>query len=73
MANLPDLNKSDIGIVAYWNGIDNTAASDISPAEVLTEGTIQSYSQYDNGVEGEVQVSYNGVGKMNRAISPPTY
>lgn len=57
MANLPDLDTGSIGMIAYWNAIDQGGASGISPDEVLSDGSIPSYTIYDNGVEGQYNLT----------------
>lgn len=56
MANLPDLDTSAIGIIAFWNATQHGVSS-IDPTEVLSDPDIASYTQYDNGVEGTYHLS----------------
>jgi len=58
MADLPDLDTSSTGYVAYWNAIDN-GASEIDPTEVTSEPAVMSYTLYDNGLEGTYDLSYH--------------
>lgn len=51
MADLPDLNTDNVSVLSYWNAISDGGASDIDPEEVLSDGNIQDYTLYDNGVE----------------------
>jgi len=57
MAELPDIDTTQVGLLSYWNALDHGVSS-IDPSEVLTESTIKSYDQYDNGVEGVLTLSY---------------
>lgn len=52
MSDLPDLDTSSVGYVAFWNFIDQGGAGEIDPTEVTSDGGVQSYTTYDNGVEG---------------------
>lgn len=52
MANLPDLDTTSIGFIAYWNAIDQGGLSSVDPDEVLSASSIDNYTLYDNGVEG---------------------
>jgi hypothetical protein len=60
MANLPDLNTNRIGYIAYWNAIDQGGVAQISPTEVTSDGQIESYTLYDNGLEGVYRFSPGG-------------
>lgn len=51
MADLPDLNKSNVGWIAYYNVVDNT---DLSQSD-LTDGTIQENG--DGPAETETMIS----------------
>lgn len=51
MATLPDLDTTRIGPIAFWNAT-NHGISDVDPTEVLSDANINSYTQYDNGVDG---------------------
>ena len=53
MSTLPDLPTSEISYVAYWNAIDQGGVSSIDPEEVLSDGSINSYTLYDNGIQIE--------------------
>lgn len=55
MATLPDLQTDNISVVCYWNAT-NHGVSSISPTDVLSSSNIDSYTQYDNGVEGEATI-----------------
>jgi len=56
MANLPDLDTSEIGVIAFWNAHDHRANPNsgavIDPTDVL--GVLSSYTLYDNGVDGAI-------------------
>jgi len=54
MATLPDLNTGSIGFIAYWNVEDQGGldGSQWDVDEVLSDGRINNYTLYDNGVEG---------------------
>lgn len=51
MADLPDIDTSGIAFFAYWNAIDQGGVGSIDPSECLTDGSINSYTTYDNGVQ----------------------
>jgi hypothetical protein len=51
MATLPDLDTSNISYIAYWNAIDQGGIGSIDPEEVLSDGNINSYTLYDNGIQ----------------------
>lgn len=52
MANLPDLDTGNIGIISYWCAHDYraTAGATIDPTDVID--ILDSYTIYDNGVDG---------------------
>jgi len=52
MADLPDLDTSQVGFIAYWNAIDQGDAAGIEPSEVTSAGRVSEVTSYDNGVEG---------------------
>jgi hypothetical protein len=52
MADLPDIDTSDVSFIAFFNAIDQGGVTDIDPTEVTNHGNVQSYTLYDNGVEG---------------------
>jgi len=58
MATMPDLPTSDVGLVAYWNAIDNGAIS-IDPKDALSYFNLAQYKQYDNGIRGTATVGYS--------------
>ncbi|WP_159900729.1 hypothetical protein [Salinirussus salinus] len=49
MSDLPDLDTSQVGVIAYWNAIDDGGVGSIDAEEALTDGNITSYTLYDNG------------------------
>lgn len=61
MADLPDLDTSVIGFIAFWNALDHGVA-DIDPTEVLDYAEIETFEQFDNGVQGTL--SHNMSGKI---------
>jgi hypothetical protein len=52
MADLPDIDTSDVSFIAFFNAIDQGGVQDTDPTEVTSHGNVQSYTLYDNGVEG---------------------
>lgn len=52
MADLPDIDVSEVGWIAYYNVIDQGGAADIDPEDVLSSNFVNSYEIYDNGVKG---------------------
>jgi len=51
--NLPDLEPTDIGIIAFWNALDHwkgPGAKSIDPTDCA--GVFDSYDVYDNGIQG---------------------
>lgn len=57
MATLPDLDTANISFIAYWNAIDSGGVGSINPEEALAEPNITSYTLYDNGFEGQYDLS----------------
>jgi len=55
MATLPDLDTSAIGIIAFWNALDH-GVPEIDPTDVLACPNIDTYTQYDNGVQGTMHL-----------------
>lgn len=53
MAELPDLDTTQVGFMAYWNAIDSGGVGSIDAEEALTDGNITSYTLYDNGFTAE--------------------
>lgn len=60
MATLPDLDKSNVGPIAFWNAIDQGGVSDIDPSEATSWSFINSSTLYDNGVQGTVNLDIGG-------------
>lgn len=54
---LPDLDESQIGVIAFWNAMEN-GADEVEPMEITEYDPLQSYELYSNGVEGKVPYSY---------------
>lgn len=56
MAELPDIDTSTVSFLAYWNAIDDggIAEADMDPASVTSYGGIESYTLYDNGIQGKL-------------------
>lgn len=52
MSDLPDLNETQISVIAYWNATDHGVDS-IDPSDVTSWGNITNQTVYDNGLEGE--------------------
>lgn len=55
MAVLPDLDTTNVGVLCYWNAT-NHGVSEIDPMDVIDYNDVHSYTQYDNGVEGELNI-----------------
>lgn len=56
MADLPDLDTSQVGYIGYWNALDQggIASENFDPEDVLSAPYIENTTVYDNGVTGEV-------------------
>jgi len=70
MANLPDLNPAEIGIIAFWNALDHwkgTGVQSIDPTDCI--GVFSSYDVYDNGIEGYIDPKAKGWGGSGRHIN----
>lgn len=52
MANLPDINTANVGIIAFWNAEDHKTAGVADPTDCT--GVFTSYSVYDNGLDGYI-------------------
>ena len=52
MATLPDVDTSQVGMIVYYNVIDNTTITEVDPTAILDSSKILSYQQYDNGIRG---------------------
>lgn len=57
MSTLPDIDTDAAGYLQYWNAIDQGNVSSIDPSEVTSYSNINSYTLYDNGLEGELNVT----------------
>lgn len=55
MSDLPDIDTSEVGPIAYWNAHEHGASS-IDPEEALDHGRIVEYTLYDNGWEGTFEL-----------------
>jgi len=55
MSDIPDLDTTSVGYIAYWNALDH-GIPDIDPIEVTSSGNVGSYTVYDNGVTGDYQL-----------------
>lgn len=64
MANLPDLDTANAGLVAYWNALDDGGLSDFAPNEALSDTRIGSYTLYDNGFTA----TYNTITGRNATV-----
>lgn len=53
MAELPDIDTSNVSFLAYWNALDH-GVSAIDPEEITSLGRISEYTFYDNGIEGRL-------------------
>lgn len=55
MSTLPDLDVSDVSIIAYYNVIDqNTDVDEIDAGSALDYGGLDTYTLYDNGWTGTI-------------------
>jgi len=64
VANLPDLDTEEIGIIAFWNATQHGVSS-IDPTDVLSNPNIISYTQYDNGIDGVISIARHDGSKVN--------
>lgn len=60
MADLPDLDPNNIGLVAYYDAFGDGGATEIDPSSALSASNVYDYDLYDNGVDGRMIVSYLG-------------
>lgn len=61
MANLDDLDTTGIGIIAFWNAHDHRnvpGVGDVNPTDCIS--VFDSYSVYDNGIEGYKALGITG-------------
>lgn len=56
MADLPDIDTTQVSFIGYWNALEQGGATDDlwSADEVLSFGRVASSTTYDNGVDGTV-------------------
>lgn len=54
MADLPDINTADVGIIAFWNAEDHKTAGIVDPTDCT--GVFTNYSVYDNGLDGNISL-----------------
>lgn len=52
MADLPDIDTSQVSFLKFWNAIDQGGTADIDPDSALTDTRTVDYTLYDNGWEG---------------------
>lgn len=50
MADLPNINTANVGIIAFWNAEDHKIAGVVDPLDCT--GVFTSYDVYDNGLNG---------------------
>lgn len=62
MATLPDLNTDDIFAISYYNIIDSGSVDESvwNPIDLMENENILNFTLYDNGIEGEVTISFAG-------------
>jgi hypothetical protein len=60
MSDLPDLDTSQVGVVAYWNAKSQGGVNQIDPLEPANDGWVNSYTAYDNGIEGTLTAMVEG-------------
>lgn len=56
MSDLPDINTSNVGFLAFWNALDDGQVSDIDPDEVTNSGRVSNAVFYDNGLTFDYQI-----------------
>jgi len=54
MANLPDINTANVGLIAFWNAEDHKTAGVVDPTDCT--GVFTNYSVYDNGIDGDISL-----------------
>jgi len=64
MATLPDLDTSAIGIIAFWNALDH-GVPEIDPTDVLSCPNVDTYEQYDNGIQGTMHLDRHDGSKVS--------
>lgn len=50
MADIPNINTADVGIIAFWNAEDHKTAGVVDPLDCT--GVFTAYDVYDNGLDG---------------------
>jgi len=61
VSDLPDVATGSTSYLAYWNAIDQGGVNEIDPTEVTSNGSVSSYTLYDNGLEGTYNLDDGGV------------
>lgn len=56
MAELSDIDTTTVSAIAYWNAIDQGGVADISPSETTSASNVTSYTLYDNGLDGTLNL-----------------
>jgi len=57
MADLPDIDTTEVSFIAYWNAIDDGGVGSIDPVETQNDPNVVSSTIYDNGIEGVYDLS----------------
>lgn len=72
MAELPDIDTSNVSHIAYFNAIDDGGVTTIDPEEVTSAPGIQDYTLYDNGLEGtfNLQETYDDISLADSTVFP---
>lgn len=54
MSELPDLDTTQIGAIAYWNAVDQGGLSEdqIDPIPLVDSELVAQFNRFDNGVQG---------------------
>lgn len=60
MADLPNLNTEQIGPIGFWNVTDHSDAETIDPSEAVKYARVESYTDYDNGIDGTLHQEFVG-------------
>jgi hypothetical protein len=56
MAVLPDIDTSNVGLMAYYNILDETVTNDFNPVDAISAPGVLSYEQFDNGIKGKYDI-----------------
>jgi hypothetical protein len=67
MATLPDLDTSKVGMIGYWNAT-NHGVSEIDPIDAIDFNKVTEYTQYDNGLQGKLEVRRVGEKKGEESL-----